>query len=146
MYRAKLALYFPSCILKSSWIRSKLLFGPVSLYDRNSSAEITSNPKYQLIRPCLAKSDREVKVNSRVHRDVSSTYTLTLLARPYDPDDFSAMSNSTLPSVDGIVSGKSNPLVGLAVTALNAILYVLDQFKNLVTWCTLTFPGYVHQI
>jgi hypothetical protein len=54
------------------------------------------------------------------------------------------MSNSTLPSVDGIVSGKSNPLVGLAVTALNAILYVLDQFKNLVTWCTLTFPGYVH--
>jgi hypothetical protein len=56
------------------------------------------------------------------------------------------MSNSTLPSVDGIVSGKSNPLVGLAVTALNAILYVLDQFKNLVTWCTLTFPGYVHQI
>jgi len=53
------------------------------------------------------------------------------------------MSNITLPSADGLISGDSNPFVRLAVAAINAILYVLDQFKNLVTWCTITYPGYV---
>lgn len=53
------------------------------------------------------------------------------------------MSSPISPSGDGVVGGKSNPLVGLAVAAINAILYVLDQFKNMVTWCTITFPGYV---
>jgi hypothetical protein len=36
-----------------------------------------------------------------------------------------------------------NPLVSLAIAAIKAVLYVLDQSKNLVTWCTLTFPGLV---
>jgi hypothetical protein len=49
----------------------------------------------------------------------------------------SAVASSVAEMEDG------NPLVGLAVAAIHAILYVLDQFKNLVTWCTITFPGYV---
>lgn len=41
------------------------------------------------------------------------------------------------------VNGNRNPLVSLAVALITAVLYVLDQFKNLVAWCTITFPGYV---
>jgi hypothetical protein len=52
------------------------------------------------------------------------------------------MSNATTLAGAGLENGKSNPLVGLAVAAINAILYVLDKFKNLVTWCTITSPGY----
>lgn len=47
-----------------------------------------------------------------------------------------------LPDLEkGMETADGNPLVGLAIAAINAILYVLDQFKNLVTWCTITFPG-----
>ena len=47
-----------------------------------------------------------------------------------------------LPDLEkGMETEDGNPLVGLAIAAINAILYVLDQFKNLVTWCTITFPG-----
>ena len=49
-------------------------------------------------------------------------------------------SHETAPG-SGMSLKDGNPLVGLAVAAINAILYVLDQFKNLVTWCTMTFPG-----
>lgn len=38
---------------------------------------------------------------------------------------------------------EGNPLVSLAVAVIKAVLYVLDQVKNLVTWCTITFPGYI---
>ena len=37
---------------------------------------------------------------------------------------------------------EGNPLVSLAVAMIKAVLYVLDQVKNLVTWCTITFPRY----
>lgn len=39
------------------------------------------------------------------------------------------------------LSTEGNPLVSLAVAIIKAVLYVLDQFKTLVTWCTITFPG-----
>jgi lysophospholipid hydrolase len=38
------------------------------------------------------------------------------------------------------LASEGNPLVSLAVAMIKAVLYVLDQVKNLVTWCTITFP------
>jgi len=50
------------------------------------------------------------------------------------------MSDNPLDTGEGRAG---NPLISLAVAAIHAVMYVLDQTKNLVTWCTITFPSYV---
>ena len=70
----------------------------------------------------------------------SSTHTDSSAGLP-DPEDNRDMSSHETAPGSGMSLKDGNPLVGLAVAAINAILYVLDQFKNLVTWCTITFPG-----
>jgi hypothetical protein len=50
------------------------------------------------------------------------------------------MSDSPLGTGEGRAG---NPLISLAVAAIHAVMYVLNQTKNLVTWCTITFPSYV---
>lgn len=47
---------------------------------------------------------------------------------------------STATAATGSLEEHGNPLIGLAVAAIQAVLYLLDAIKNLVAWLTITLP------